>query len=452
MKNNKKIWIAAAAVLVLILIAAFSTGVSINLTEKDKPLTASGTIDTDKIRISSEVGGRVSEMKYSKGDQVKKGDEVFKLDDDLMQTKYGEAEAQVHQAESALKLAKQNLENAKIQYNIVVDANRKSDTSSESARWNEKNSEQSDLPNWYFEKSELITAAENEVETAQKALNDEQADLEKTLKDATNKDFVDAEAKVNKAQATFDTADQTLQQAKDSKDTEDKTDLQDAAQKIYDEAKTNLEAAQKSYNAMLTGTSASDVKEARARTAAARARLENAQNKQNALLTRDESLQVQAANASVETADANVSQAQSALETAQAALKEAEVTLGKYTVTSPSDGIVLSNPVKTGETIAAGTTVYEIGDLNQVKLTVYVTEEEFGKVILGESAKVTVDSFPNETFTGTVNYISDEAEYTPRNTQTEESRSTTVYAVEIKLDNADQKLKPGMPADAVFEK
>ena len=84
------------------------------------------------------------------------------------------------------------------------------------------------------------------------------------------------------------------------------------------------------------------------------------------------------------------------------------------------------------------------------KLTVYVTENQFGKVKLGADAAVKVDSFPNETFKGTVSYISDEAEYTPRNTQTAESRSSTVFAVEIGLSNPDQKLKPGMPADAVI--
>lgn len=50
--------------------------------------------------------------------------------------------------------------------------------------------------------------------------------------------------------------------------------------------------------------------------------------------------------------------------------------------------------------------------------------------------------------TGEVVYISDEAEFTPRNIQTTESRSTTIYAVEIRLSNADHKLKPGIPADA----
>ncbi len=63
---------------------------------------------------------------------------------------------------------------------------------------------------------------------------------------------------------------------------------------------------------------------------------------------------------------------------------------------------------------------------------------------------VFVDSFPDTPFTGNVTYISDEAEFTPKNIQTREERTTTVFAVKIKLENEDQQLKPGMPADAVL--
>jgi len=67
-----------------------------------------------------------------------------------------------------------------------------------------------------------------------------------------------------------------------------------------------------------------------------------------------------------------------------------------------------------------------------------------------QKATIKVDSFPGKTFDGTVDYISDQAEFTPRNVQTIESRSTTVYAVEISIPNSDFDLKPGMPADASF--
>ena len=62
-----------------------------------------------------------------------------------------------------------------------------------------------------------------------------------------------------------------------------------------------------------------------------------------------------------------------------------------------------------------------------------------------------IDSFPGRVFAGAVTRIADQPEYTPRNVATKEERLNTFYAVKIRLDNEQGLLKPGMPADAVFE-
>jgi multidrug resistance efflux pump len=84
-------------------------------------------------------------------------------------------------------------------------------------------------------------------------------------------------------------------------------------------------------------------------------------------------------------------------------------------------------------------------------ITVYLAENQYGQISVGDGASVEVDSFPGDSFEAEVVRIADEAEYTPRNVQTEEERQTTVYAVELRVDDPDGKLKPGMPADVVFE-
>jgi HlyD family secretion protein len=89
--------------------------------------------------------------------------------------------------------------------------------------------------------------------------------------------------------------------------------------------------------------------------------------------------------------------------------------------------------------------------LNNLTITVYVPEDRYGEITLGQTAEVTVDSFPDEVFIATVIHISDKAEFTPRNVQTVEGRSSTVYAIKLKVENADGKLKIGMPADVVFK-
>ena len=92
----------------------------------------------------------------------------------------------------------------------------------------------------------------------------------------------------------------------------------------------------------------------------------------------------------------------------------------------------------------------KLADLNNLTITVYVPEDRYGEISLGQFADVSVDSFPGEVFSATVIHIADKAEFTPRNVQTVEGRSSTVYAIKLKVENPEGKLKIGMPADVVF--
>jgi HlyD family secretion protein len=96
-------------------------------------------------------------------------------------------------------------------------------------------------------------------------------------------------------------------------------------------------------------------------------------------------------------------------------------------------------------------TALTIGELDKLKVTVYIPEDRYGQIHLGDQAQLAIDSFPGQTFTGVVDRISDTAEYTPRNVQTKEERQTTVYAVELSVANPDGKLIPGMPVDVTFQ-
>jgi HlyD family secretion protein len=88
--------------------------------------------------------------------------------------------------------------------------------------------------------------------------------------------------------------------------------------------------------------------------------------------------------------------------------------------------------------------------LSDLTITVYVPEDRYGQLSLGDTVKISVDSFPGESFQGTVVHIADRAEFTPRNVQTAEGRRTTVFAVEVAVENPLGELKPGMPADVCF--
>jgi multidrug resistance efflux pump len=120
-------------------------------------------------------------------------------------------------------------------------------------------------------------------------------------------------------------------------------------------------------------------------------------------------------------------------------------------ITSPIDGVVLDRLIQPGELAAPGSTLMVVADLNALTLKVYVPEERYGQVSLGQIYPVTVDSFPGQTFSGRVSHIADRAEFTPRNVQTVEGRKSTVFAVTLDLVSAGGKLKPGMPADVGFQ-
>ena len=113
--------------------------------------------------------------------------------------------------------------------------------------------------------------------------------------------------------------------------------------------------------------------------------------------------------------------------------------------------MILTRAVEPGEVVMPGSGLLTIARLSDLTITVYIPEDRYGEISIGQTANVTVDSFPGENFTATVMYISGKAEFTPRNVQTVEGRKTTVFAIKLMLVDAGGKLKPGMPADVLFK-
>ncbi|MFN3492049.1 MAG: HlyD family secretion protein, partial [Anaerolineales bacterium] len=150
-------------------------------------------------------------------------------------------------------------------------------------------------------------------------------------------------------------------------------------------------------------------------------------------------------------AEQALNQAKKNVEQAEASLRLIEAQMSKLNIIAPIDGVILTRNVEPGEFIQTGGTALTMADLNQITITVYVPENLYGQISLGQTATVKVDSFPNETFNANVIWISNQAEFTPRNVQTVEGRSSTFYAIKLSVDNIDGKLKIGMPADVIFE-
>jgi HlyD family secretion protein len=136
---------------------------------------------------------------------------------------------------------------------------------------------------------------------------------------------------------------------------------------------------------------------------------------------------------------------------AEAALQLAKVRLKKTEIRAPNSGTVLVKESEQGEVISPGVPIVTIADLDDMWVKIYIDESDIGNVRLGQPAKVQVDSFPEKEFTGKVKYISDSAEFTPKNIQTREDRVKLVFAVKVGIDNEGGLLKPGMYADIKLE-
>lgn len=147
----------------------------------------------------------------------------------------------------------------------------------------------------------------------------------------------------------------------------------------------------------------------------------------------------------------SIAAARAQLEEAQAAAAVARSVLDDMTIRSPMAGVVTRTHAEVGETAAAGRAVLTVNDLARPWVRVYIPESSIGKVRLGMQAEVRVDSFPDRVFPGQVTYVAAQAEFTPKNVQTQEERVKLVFGVDVRAENPDGALKPGMPADVYLK-
>jgi HlyD family secretion protein len=137
--------------------------------------------------------------------------------------------------------------------------------------------------------------------------------------------------------------------------------------------------------------------------------------------------------------------------TADAQIARVTERVRKAEVRNPIGGTVLSTYVKAGEIVQPGQALYKIADLGSVEVRAYVGQRQLSAVHLGAEAQVTLDvGGGRRTLTGTVSWVSAQAEFTPTPIQTREERADLVYAVKIRVANDGDLLKIGMPVDVRF--
>ena len=144
-----------------------------------------------------------------------------------------------------------------------------------------------------------------------------------------------------------------------------------------------------------------------------------------------------------------IDQARAAKAATEATVATIQQRISDATVLAPRDGVITSRATEPGEVLPPGALLYILTDIAHPWLNVYVDEPSLSRVRLGDPVKVRVDG-RSEDFSGKVTYVSQVAEFTPKNVQTPEERAKLVFRVKVGLDNPGGVFKPGMPGDAYF--
>lgn len=135
------------------------------------------------------------------------------------------------------------------------------------------------------------------------------------------------------------------------------------------------------------------------------------------------------------------------VEQARASVKLAETQLGYAVLHAPISGMVLVKSGEVGEVVNPGTSVVTIADIDHVWLKAYIPMTELERVKWGQEVVVTTGVLTSKEHKGRISFISSQAEFTPKQIQTEKERVTLVYRIKVDLQNKEHELKPGMPAD-----
>jgi len=390
----------------------------------ERPLRASGYLEAQTIDVIAVEGGRVLQVWVEEGDAVQAGQRLMELDPALLDAQIRMAEAQVAQARAALDALEAGPREEDVREAMALADQARALRDGAYQAWQ-------DALAMLREPQELRMQQAIAAAQARAA----QAQLEQAV---AMKDI--AEILKNRAEAAMRNREQLPPNLRPPLPVE----VLDApyaywaawaevnrAGAAYDGSRAlrdYLDAVVKDPLTLRT-----QVVEAEGRYRAAEAALEVAQARLTALR----------AGATPEQREA----ARARLRQAEAALEALKARRGRYVLQAPQEGIVATRAAEPGELVAPGTRVMQLMDLRILTLTVYVPETALGRVRPGMRVPVIVEGFPGERFEGLITHVAEEASFTPRNVQTQEERAHLTFAVRIRLENPEGRLKPGMPAD-----
>jgi HlyD family secretion protein len=381
-------------IVIIIALAAVGAGVYAYRTvigrAPDNRIVVSGNIELTEVNIAFKTAGRLTERAVDEGDAVKKGQVVARLDRDQLTAQRDREAAGLASAQEQLAQAQTALE-------------------------------------W-----ERATLA-GDVEQRKADLASNESHLLELKNGSRPQEIQESRAAVEAAQSELDRAKRDWDRAQTLYKNDDiSTEQYDQYRNRWQSADAALKQAQQRDALVQAGPRVEIVQAAQGQVEKTRGALKMAEANTLEIKRREQELLTRRAE----------------IERAKASLALIDAELADTIAYSPVDGVVLVKSADVGEVLGVGTTVVTVGDIDHPWLRGYVNETALGKIKVGAKAKVTTDSYPGKVYEGRVSFIASEAEFTPKQIQTEEERVKLVYRIKIELDNPRRELKSNMPADA----
>ncbi len=381
-------------ILILVLVLAVAAAVYYAVRGSGKPpenrLMISGNIELDEVNIAFKTAGRLTERAVDEGDAVKKGQVVARLDREQLTAQREREAAGLASSESQLRQAQTSAE---------------------------------------LQRASLAA----DIETRQADLASMEARLAELRNGARPQEKLDAKAAVDAAASELDRAKKDWDRAQTLYKNDDISTAQfDQYRNRFESAQAILKQVQEREALVLAGPRVEQVNAQRSQVDRARGTLKMAEANSLELKRREQEITTRRAE----------------IARSQANLALIDSQLSDTIAASPVDGVVLVKAVDVGEVVAPGTTILTVGDIDHPWLRGYINETDLGKVKIGAKVRVTTDTYPGKVYNGRVAFISSQAEFTPKQIQTQQERVKLVYRVKIEVENPGRELKSNMPADA----
>lgn len=370
--------------------AAILAGYIYTHRESDNSIRASGTIEATDVDVSFQIAGRVIEVLAVEGQPVKAGDVLARISADELVHRVNQLQAALDAAASQVR---QQQGTVRMRRDVVEGQ---------------------------------IEQARGQAQASRVAADRVREGLRPQEIQVAEADLAQTEAQLTQSRADFE---RTSNLFKEGVVPRQQLDAAEAALRTAESAR---EAANQRLALAREGSRRQDIAEAEARAETAQAGVSVAQ----------------AGRTDVEIQRAALNAAQAREKELRAQLEAAKTQLSYTEIRSPLDGVVLTKNVEAGEFVNPGTPVVTIANIEDLWMNIYIPESKTGLVKLGQNVRVTVDSFRGESFKGKITFVSAESEFTPKTIVTQEERIKLVYRTKVSLENTQQRLKPGMPADA----